>query len=74
VSLEVEHWWQLLKLLPALWRGREQTTHVRTIAGREFRVTPVKKRRRKVTADGEVSARTPAHFRIAEGALSVFVP
>ena len=74
VSLEVEHWWQLIKLIPAMWRGREQKAHVRTIMGSEFTVTAVKKRRRKITADGEVSARTPAHFRVVPAAISVFVP
>jgi diacylglycerol kinase (ATP) len=74
VSLEVEHWWQLVKVLPAMWRGREQKAHVRSMQGPEFTVTPVKKRHRKVTADGEVATRTPAHFRVVPGALAVFVP
>lgn len=74
VSVEVEHWWQLIKLVPAMWRGREKKGHVRTFAGPEFRVTPIKKRPRTVMADGEVCARTPAHFRVAPGLLSVFVP
>ena len=75
VSLEVESWWQLVGLLPALWRGALRgERHVRTIRGREFEVVPVKKRRKKVTADGEVSGRTPAHFRVVPRALEVFAP
>jgi YegS/Rv2252/BmrU family lipid kinase len=74
VSLEVEHWWQLVKLIPAMWRGREPKKHVRTLVGREFTLRPVRRRRRKVTADGEVAARSPAHFRIVPRSLSVFVP
>ena len=75
VSLEVERWWQLVGLLPAMWRGTQwKAAQARTLRGREFEVTPVKKRKKKVTADGEVSSRTPAHFRVVPRALSVFVP
>jgi len=75
VSLEVRHWWQLVGLLPSMWRGTlRMKSNVRTITGREFEVIPVKKKRRKVSADGEVASRTPAHFKVVPGALSVFVP
>jgi len=76
VSLEVEHWWQLIPLLPALRRGTlNATPHVRTMRGREFEVQPVKKKRRiRVTADGEITGRTPARLRVVPQALSVFVP
>jgi len=75
VSLEVEHWWQTVALLPAMWRGTQRhAKHARTLQGREFTVRTVKKRPKKVTADGEVSTRTPAHFRLVRRALSVFVP
>jgi YegS/Rv2252/BmrU family lipid kinase len=75
VSLEAEHWWQLVALLPAMWRGTQwRARHIRTLRGREFEITPVKKRKKKVTADGEVSSRTPAVIRLVPRALSVFVP
>lgn len=75
VSLEVENWRQLVGLLPAMWRGTQsQERHARTLTGREFEVRPVKKHKKKVTADGEVSSRTPAVFRIVPQALSVFLP
>jgi diacylglycerol kinase (ATP) len=75
VSLEVEHWWQLLPLLPALRRGLlGGTRHLRALRGREFEMRPIKRRRIKVTADGEISGRTPAHFRVIPRALLVFVP
>jgi YegS/Rv2252/BmrU family lipid kinase len=75
VSLEAQTWWQLVGLLPALWRGTERhKQHARTLTGREFEVRPVKKHRKKVTADGEVSSRTPAVFRIVPRALAVFAP
>lgn len=75
VSLEVDRWWQLVGLVPAmrrgtLWRGKR----VRTLRGREFEIIPVKKRRKKVAADGEVSGRTPALIRVVPRALSVFAP
>jgi YegS/Rv2252/BmrU family lipid kinase len=75
VSLEVEHWWQMLPLVPALRRGTLRgTPHVRTLRGREFELRPVKKRRMNITADGEISGRTPARFRVIPQALSVFAP
>lgn len=75
VSLEAERWWQLVALLPAMWRGTQwKERHIRNLSGREFEVSIVKKRRKKVTADGEVSSRTPALFRVVPRALSVFVP
>jgi len=75
VSLEVEHWWQLLPLLPALRRGAlGGTRHLRALRGREFEVRPVKRRRIKVMADGEIAGRTPARFRVIPQALPVFVP
>ena len=46
--------------------------HVRTLSGGEFEVRPVKSAK-LVTADGEVSGRAPAHFRIVPKALSVYV-
>jgi len=75
VSLEVDRWWQLVGLLPAMWRGTHwRDRHVRTLRGREFEIIPVKKRKKTVTADGEVSGRTPAHVRVIPHALSVFAP
>lgn len=75
VSLEVDRWWQLAALLPALWRGTPgRDRHVRTLRGRAFEIIPVKKRRKKVTADGELSGRTPAVIRVVPGALSVYAP
>lgn len=72
-SLEVGHWFGLLPLLPALWRGnfkgREQ---VRVLRGRVVEV--VTRRPRSVTADGEVVTRTPAVFTVQPGAVTVFVP
>jgi YegS/Rv2252/BmrU family lipid kinase len=75
VSLEVRRWWQVIPLLPSLRRGKlHGAEHVRTLRGRAFEVRPLKKRKKSVTADGEICGRAPARFRIVPRALSVFVP
>lgn len=72
-SLEVSHWWHLLRLLPSLRRG----THHRWEAVRAFRTTQVgvsSRRPRAVNTDGELTTWTPACFRIRPGALRVYAP
>ena len=72
-SLEVNHWWQLLPLLPAMRAGTVGTwPRVRALKGREVEIVP--RRRRSVNTDGEVTTRTPATFRVLPAALAVFVP
>jgi diacylglycerol kinase (ATP) len=72
-SLEVRHWWQLLRLLPALRSGRhgekEQVEAIRATAFEVRTRTP-----RDIDVDGEIGARTPARFRVVPGALEVFAP
>ena len=72
-SLEVDHWWRLLALLPALRKGTQgQWDDVRA-----FQTTEVTIRTRKprpVNTDGELSTYTPAHFRIRPKAIRVFAP
>lgn len=72
-SLEVDHWWRLLRLLPSLRNG----TQGRWDDVRAFRTTEVSvrtSRRRPVNTDGELSTYTPAHFRIRVKAIQVFAP
>ncbi|GLS32256.1 lipid kinase, YegS/Rv2252/BmrU family [Mesorhizobium albiziae] len=72
-SLEVDHWWRLLALLPSLRKG----THGRWDDVRAFQTTEVTIRTSKprpVNTDGELSTYTPAHFRIRPKAIKVFVP
>lgn len=72
-SLEVDHWWRLLRLLPALRAG----THGRWDDVRAFRTTEVTIRThhpRDVNTDGELSTKTPAHFRIRPKAIQVYAP
>lgn len=72
-SLEVDHWWRLLALLPSLRKG----THGRWNDVRAFRTTEVTIRTgkpRPVNTDGELMTTTPARFRIRPKALRVFTP
>ncbi len=72
-SLETERWWQILPLLPAIWRGTHTTRPgVRALSGTEFEVYTQKPR--AVNTDGEITARTPAHFRVIPQALAVLAP
>lgn len=72
-SLEVRHWWQVVLLFPRLRMGMlEGSSHVRTMRGKSFKITT--KRRRRINTDGELTTRTPADFRVAPLALSVFTP
>src|SRR5207253_4214177 len=73
-SLEVERWWQVIWLLPAMWRGTlGDSRRVRLLTAAEFEVRTLK-RHRHVTTDGELTTRTPALFRVVPLALSVFAP
>jgi YegS/Rv2252/BmrU family lipid kinase len=72
-SLEVNHWWELLKLAPYLKRG----THVRrreveALRARAFRIHT--RRPMPIDLDGELGAETPAQFEVVPRALEVFAP
>jgi diacylglycerol kinase (ATP) len=72
-SLEVDHWWRLLALLPSLRKGTQgKWDDVRAFQTTE--VTIRTSRPRPVNTDGELSAYTPAHFRILTKAIRVFAP
>ena len=72
-SLEVDHWWRLLRLLPSLRNG----THGQWDDVRAFKTTEVTirtSRPRPVNTDGELTTYTPARFRIRPKSVRVFVP
>jgi len=72
-SLEVNHWWQLLPLLPSMKSGTIGAwPKVRALKVREVEI--VTRRPRSVNTDGELTTKTPATFRVLPGALSIFVP
>ncbi len=72
-SLEVDHWWQLLRLAPSLKRG----THVHRGEVEAIRAEAFEIRTRRplpIDLDGEIGAETPATLRVVPRALEVFVP
>ncbi len=72
-SLEIEHWWQMLFVLPAMRRGTHgKTSWVQVWQGKEFYIYAHKPR--AINTDGEITTATPAHFRVMPKALSVLVP
>ncbi|MFG1430313.1 lipid kinase [Xanthobacter sp. V2C-8] len=72
-SLEVDHWWRLLALLPSLRRGTQgQWNDVRAFGTTEVVVRT--SRPRPVNTDGELVTFTPACFRVLPAALRVHAP
>ncbi|MDP9813902.1 YegS/Rv2252/BmrU family lipid kinase [Rhizobium tibeticum] len=72
-SLEVDHWWRLLALLPSLRKGTHgEWDDVRTFSTKDLTIRT--RRPRAVNLDGELKTRTPVKFTIREKAISVFVP
>lgn len=72
-SLEIDHWWQMLFVLPAMKQGHHATLPwVQAWQGQEFFVYTRKPR--AINTDGEITTATPAHFRVIPKALAVVVP
>jgi YegS/Rv2252/BmrU family lipid kinase len=72
-SLEYQHWWQILLLVPALWRGTHANwSGVRSLQGKEFDIYT--RKAHPINADGEIVTYTPAKFRLIPKAMEVFVP
>lgn len=72
-SLEIDHWWEMLALVPSLRRGTQG--HWRKV--RAFSATDLVVRTRRphdINADGEIVGKTPATFRIRCKAVTVFAP
>ncbi len=70
-SLETDHWWELVALVPALRRG----TQGRWSKVRTFKTTGLSlatRRPHDVNTDGDLSTSTPAVFRLHRAALQVF--
>lgn len=72
-SLEVDHWWRLLALLPSLRKGTHgEWDDVRAFSTKDLTVRT--SRPRAVNLDGELKTQTPVRFTIREKAVSVFTP
>jgi YegS/Rv2252/BmrU family lipid kinase len=72
-SLEVRHWWELLKLAPSLKRGTHgKRSEVEALRARAFVIRT--RERLPIDLDGELGAETPGHFQVVPRALEVLVP
>jgi diacylglycerol kinase (ATP) len=72
-SLEISRWWQSIKLLPALYKGRHHLLQfVHAQQGSEF--TIITQRPYPINTDGEITTTTPAHFTVLPKALPVLLP
>ncbi len=71
-SLEVDHWWRLLTLLPSLREGTHgEWDNVRAFSTNDLTIRTSKPR--AINLDGELKTKTPVRFSIKEKAVSVFV-
>lgn len=72
-SLELKHWWQIIPLIPAMRFGTfADWSFMKTYQGQEVEI--ITKQPYAINTDGEITASTPAQFRVIAKALSVFVP
>ncbi|MEO3706329.1 lipid kinase [Trichormus azollae] len=72
-SLEINQWWQIIPLLPAIRQGRHiHWRSVRAIQGQEIEIYT--SRPYPINTDGEITRYTPAVFRVMPRAISVLVP
>lgn len=72
-SLELKSWWQVFPLLSRFPQGQHGLLpYVRTLRGQEIEINTHKPY--AINTDGELTAFTPATFRVIPQALSVFVP
>ena len=72
-SLEIQQWWQIFTVLLALWTGRHgKQIGTRTLSGSEFHIYTHKPY--SINTDGDLTAVTPAHFKVIPCALKVITP
>jgi len=72
-SLEVEHWWEMLALFPALRRGSHiHWRRTRTLVAPDVHIAT--RRPHTIDIDGELALRAPAHFRVHPAAVAVLCP
>jgi YegS/Rv2252/BmrU family lipid kinase len=72
-SLEIDHWWQIIPLLPAMREGKHiNWPNVRALQGQE--ITVYTRKPHSINTDGEITTHTPATFRVIPQAITVLVP
>lgn len=73
-SLEIYHWWEIIKLLPAIKEGQYANRNsVRILQEQEIEIYTYQKSK-SINTDGELTSQTPAKFQVIPQALTVFVP
>lgn len=70
-SLNLQHWWQLLAILPAM-RSGDHTSWSFVDAFRAQSITVKTARPMPINTDGEITTYTPATFQVLPQAISVF--
>ena len=72
-SLEVNHWWELLKVAPFLkWGTHVKRREVEAIRAKVFEIRT--RRPMPIDVDGELVAETPGRFEVVPRSLEVFTP
>jgi diacylglycerol kinase (ATP) len=72
-SLEVNHWWELLKVAPFLKWGTH--VHRREVEALRAKVFEIRTRRpMPIDVDGELGAETPGRFEVIPRALEILTP
>ncbi|MCU0567364.1 MAG: lipid kinase [Oculatellaceae cyanobacterium Prado106] len=72
-SLEVQHWWEAIALIPHLYRGEYATGKgIRILQGQDIKI--LTRKPRPIDTDGEITTQTPATFRVLPDAIRVCVP
>jgi YegS/Rv2252/BmrU family lipid kinase len=72
-SLEIDHWWQIIPLLPAMREGKHiNWPNVRALQGQE--ITVYTRKPHSINTDGEITTHTPAVFRVIPQAIAVLAP
>jgi len=72
--LNIEHWWQIMPILPALWSGdySNDAGWIEAFECQEIEIRTLSSL--DINTDGESTVSTPAQFRVVPNALSVLVP
>jgi YegS/Rv2252/BmrU family lipid kinase len=72
-SLEVNHWWELLKVAPFLkWGTHVNRREVEALCAKVFEIRT--RRPMPIDVDGELGAETPGRFEVVPRALEIFTP
>jgi diacylglycerol kinase family enzyme len=71
-SLELQHWWQIIPLIPAMQLGNPaEWSFMQMQQGQDIKVYT--RRPHDINTDGEITTTTPAQFRVIPNAIEVFV-